>query len=127
MTASGQTRKSALVTAMSAFPPIATILRTSREVRFVPTGDIAVKLSFTSCVPHFPMPTQSAKTVVSPCLACHVTIAYPHVGFTRNYSAAGFAQGCTLLWIRRSNLRLSERVCAVHYSVGVQSIDLGVR
>jgi hypothetical protein len=35
--------------------------------------------------------------------------------------------GCTLLWIRRSNLRLSERVCAVHYSVGVQSIDLGVR
>src|ERR1700726_4610369 len=85
------------------------------------------KLSFTSCVPHFPMPTQSAKTLVSPCLACHVTIAYPHVGFTRNYSAAGFAQGCTLLWIRRSNLRLSERVCAVHYSVGVQSIDLGVR
>jgi hypothetical protein len=32
----GQTRKSALVTAMSAFPPIATELRTSREVRFVP-------------------------------------------------------------------------------------------
>jgi hypothetical protein len=31
----GQTRKSALVTAMSAFPPIATKLRTSREVRFV--------------------------------------------------------------------------------------------
>jgi hypothetical protein len=33
-------RKSALVTAMSAFPPIATILRTSREVRFVPISDI---------------------------------------------------------------------------------------
>jgi hypothetical protein len=53
------------------------------------------------------------------------------VGFTRSYSAAGFAQRFsqrfTLLWIRRSNLRLSERVCAVHYSVGVQSIDLGVR
>src|ERR1700726_839670 len=32
----GQTRKSALATAMSAFPPIATKLRTSREVRFVP-------------------------------------------------------------------------------------------
>jgi hypothetical protein len=37
----GQTRKSALVTAMSAFPPIATKLRTSREVRFVPNSDIA--------------------------------------------------------------------------------------
>src|ERR1700720_2915555 len=36
MSASGQTRKSTLVTAMSAFPPIATKLRTSREVRFVP-------------------------------------------------------------------------------------------
>jgi hypothetical protein len=36
----GQTRKSALVTAMSAFPPIATKLRTSREVRFVPTAVI---------------------------------------------------------------------------------------
>jgi hypothetical protein len=31
-----QTRKWALVTAMSAFPPITTKLRTSREVRFVP-------------------------------------------------------------------------------------------
>jgi hypothetical protein len=39
MTARGQTRKSALVTAMSAFPPIATKLRTSREVRFVPLPD----------------------------------------------------------------------------------------
>jgi hypothetical protein len=37
----GQTRKSALVTAMSAFPPIATKLRTSREVRFVPETDFA--------------------------------------------------------------------------------------
>ena len=44
----------------------------------------------------FPMPTQSAKTVVSPCLACHVTIAYPHVGFTRNYSAAGLRPGLYL-------------------------------
>jgi len=33
----GQTRKSALVTTMSAFPSRATKLRTSREVRFVPT------------------------------------------------------------------------------------------
>ena len=32
----GQTRKSALVTAMSAFPPLETKLRASREVRFVP-------------------------------------------------------------------------------------------
>jgi hypothetical protein len=36
----GQTRKSALVTAMSAFPPIATKLRTSREVRFVPNSAV---------------------------------------------------------------------------------------
>jgi hypothetical protein len=35
----GQTRKSVLVTAMSAFAPIATKLRTSREVRFVPQTD----------------------------------------------------------------------------------------
>ena len=35
----GQTRKSALATAMSAFLPIATKLRTSREVRFVPGPD----------------------------------------------------------------------------------------
>ena len=35
----GQTRKSALVTAMSAFPPIATKLRTSRHVGFVPLTD----------------------------------------------------------------------------------------
>ena len=33
-----QARKSALVTAMSAFPPIATKLRTWREVRLVPTS-----------------------------------------------------------------------------------------
>ena len=32
----GQTRKSALVTATSAFLPLATIERTSLEVRFVP-------------------------------------------------------------------------------------------
>jgi hypothetical protein len=36
---SGQTRKSALETAMSAFPAIATKLWTSREVRFVPVQD----------------------------------------------------------------------------------------
>jgi len=41
MSEMGQTRKSALVAAMSAFPPIATKLRTSREVRFVPTTDIS--------------------------------------------------------------------------------------
>jgi hypothetical protein len=41
--------------------------------------------------------------------------------------SGALAQATTLLWICRSNLRLSERVCAVHYSVGVQSIDLGVR
>jgi hypothetical protein len=41
----GQTRKSALATAMSAFPPIATKLRTSREVRFVPEPEV-VELSF---------------------------------------------------------------------------------
>jgi hypothetical protein len=34
----GQTRKSALAIAMSAFHPIATKLRTSREVRFVPAS-----------------------------------------------------------------------------------------
>jgi hypothetical protein len=39
MSRSGQTRKSALATAMSAFFPIATKLRTSLEVRFVPTRD----------------------------------------------------------------------------------------
>jgi hypothetical protein len=38
MSESGQIPKSALATAMSAFPPIATKLRTSQEVRFVPTG-----------------------------------------------------------------------------------------
>src|ERR1700751_3974458 len=109
---------------MSACAPVAAQKQTCRRaVTGRPTGDIAVKLSFTSCVPDFPLPTQSAKTLVSPCLACHVTTAYPHVGFTHNYSAAGFAQGCTLLWIRRSNLRLSERGRAVHYSVGVQPID----
>jgi hypothetical protein len=37
----GQTRKSALIAAMSAFPPIATKLRTSREVRFVPSPEVA--------------------------------------------------------------------------------------
>src|SRR5271169_6760480 len=34
-----QTRKSALATATSAIPPIATKLRTSREVRFVPKAE----------------------------------------------------------------------------------------
>jgi hypothetical protein len=37
----GQTRKSAFVTAMSAFPPIATTLPTSREVRFGPNPEVA--------------------------------------------------------------------------------------
>jgi hypothetical protein len=40
MSAPGQTRKSDCTIAMSAFPPLATRQRTSREVRFVPTGDI---------------------------------------------------------------------------------------
>jgi hypothetical protein len=44
--ASGQTRKSALVTAKSAFPPIATKLRTSREVRFVPGTDMKSSLQY---------------------------------------------------------------------------------
>jgi len=44
MSESGQTRKSALVTAMSAFPPIATKLRTSREVRFVPITDVTKRI-----------------------------------------------------------------------------------
>src|SRR6266404_663832 len=39
MSALGPTRKSALVTAMSAFPPLATKPRTSREVRLVPVAD----------------------------------------------------------------------------------------
>ena len=41
MSVPGQIRKSDCATAMSAFPQIATKLRTSREVRFVPMGDIA--------------------------------------------------------------------------------------
>ena len=41
MSLKGQTRKSALANAMSAFPPIATELRTSLEVRFVSKGNIA--------------------------------------------------------------------------------------
>jgi len=40
----GQTRKSAFATAMSAVAPIATELRTSREVRFVPEADMAMGL-----------------------------------------------------------------------------------
>ena len=40
MSVEGQTRKSALVTAMSAFPPIATKLRISMEVRFVPNSEV---------------------------------------------------------------------------------------
>jgi hypothetical protein len=43
MSEMGQTRKSALVTIMSAFPPIATKLRTSLKVRVVPKGDIALE------------------------------------------------------------------------------------
>ena len=92
-----------------------------------PTGDIAVKLSFTSCATFSYADTVCQNWRITVLGLRHVANAYPCVGFTRNYSAAGFAQGFMLLWIRRSNLRLSERVCAVHYSVGVQSIDLGVR
>ena len=42
----GHFRKLALVTAMSAFPPIATKLRTSREVRFVPTPEVAASFDY---------------------------------------------------------------------------------
>jgi hypothetical protein len=105
--------------------------RAGRHVSNVPIGNIAVKLLRSPCVAQFP----SADTVCQLHENCritvfglrHVAIAYPCVGVTRNYSAAGFAQVFTSLWIGRSNLRLSERVCAVHYPVGVQSIDLGVR
>jgi hypothetical protein len=37
----GQFRKPAVATAMSAFPPLAAELRTSLEVRFVPTPEVA--------------------------------------------------------------------------------------
>ena len=40
MTAMGQTRKSALATAMSAFSPIATKLRTSQDVSNVPDSEV---------------------------------------------------------------------------------------
>jgi hypothetical protein len=50
-----------------------------------------------------------------------------HVAFTRDYLALGIAQGFTLLRIGRSNLRLSEWIRAVHYPVGIQSIDFSVR
>jgi hypothetical protein len=40
MSVLGHFRKSALATARSAFPPIATKLRTSREVRFVPEAAV---------------------------------------------------------------------------------------
>ena len=40
MSVVGHFRKSALATAMSAFPPLATELRTSLEVRFVPTPEV---------------------------------------------------------------------------------------
>jgi len=40
MSAVGQNRKSAPATTMSAFPPIATKLQTSREVRFGPITDL---------------------------------------------------------------------------------------
>jgi hypothetical protein len=40
MSVVGQTRKSNCAIAMSAFPPIATKLRTSREVRFVPLPEV---------------------------------------------------------------------------------------
>ncbi len=112
--------------------------RNNREVVSMLGGGAAVmvgglfgKLLRSPCVAQFP----SADTVCELHENCritvfglrHVAIAYPCVGVTRNYSAAGFAQVFTSLWIGRSNLRLSERVCAVHYPVGVQSIDLGVR
>jgi hypothetical protein len=42
MSGSGHFQTSALVTAMSAFPPIATELRTSLEVRFVPDSEMAL-------------------------------------------------------------------------------------
>jgi hypothetical protein len=45
----GQTRKSALVAAMSAFPPIATKLRTSQEVRFVPIAAASHPSSYAGC------------------------------------------------------------------------------
>ena len=50
MSVLGQTRKSALVTAVSAFAPKATKLRTSREVRFVPISDIAICYSITFAI-----------------------------------------------------------------------------
>ena len=82
-------------------------------------GGIAVELLHSPCVAQFP----SADTVCQLHENCrltafglrHIAIAYPCVGALRCYGLAG------------SNLRLSERVCAVHYPVGVQSIDLGVR
>ena len=43
-------RTSANVTAMSAFPPMATKLRTSREVRFVPACDIARRTGWPAIV-----------------------------------------------------------------------------
>ena len=90
----------------------------------MPIGDIAVKLLRSPCVAQFP----SADTVCELHENCRITVlGRRHVAFTRNYLAAGFAQGFTLLWIGRSNLRLSEWICAVHYPVGIQSIDLGVR
>jgi hypothetical protein len=42
----GQTRKSAFATAMSAVAPIATELRTSREVRFVPKSEVSVLFDY---------------------------------------------------------------------------------
>ena len=82
-----------------------------------PKGDIAVVASFAVCG----AASQRRRNR-------HITVPdWRHVAFTRNYLAAGFAQGSTLLWIGRSNLRLSEWICAVHCPVSIQSIDLGVR
>ena len=95
----------------------------------MPIGDIAVKLLRSPRVALFP----GADTVRQLYENCRITVFdLRHVVSMRwlhsqLYSAAGFAHGFMLLWIGRSNLPLSERVCAVHYPVGVQSIDLGVR
>jgi hypothetical protein len=123
MTELGQTEKNSVRAKVFRVTLKADIAQCGRHVRFVPIGDIAV-----SCFVHrvrrgFPVQTQSASYTK---LSYHRAWPAP-CAFTRNYLAAGFAQGFTLLWIGRSNLRLSEWICAVHYPVGIQSIDLGVR
>jgi hypothetical protein len=127
----GQARRFDAPPATSGLPRSTDIARLARLVRFVPAGNNA-HARFVHRVAQFP----SANTVCQLHQNCritvfglrHVAIAYPCVGLTRNYiRQQAFAHGFMLLWIGRSNLRLSERVCAVHYPVGVQSIDLGVR